>query len=181
MHTVSRFRVHRIVRFTRIVSVLGLALASPGFASSYGRTAEKAVASTVKVNLSEWKVQLTPTRIPAGPVTIEVKNAGTIAHAFEVEGRGLEKSVSLLQPGATATLTLNLRAGSYETYCPVGKGSHKMLGMINHLLVGGAKASAAKDDDDDDKGEKGEKYESGHEMAMGHAMTKGDDEGEEGE
>jgi hypothetical protein len=138
-----------------------------GFASSYGRTAEKAVASTVKVNLSEWKVQLSPARIPAGPVTIEVKNGGTIPHAFEVEGPGLEKSTPQIQPGATATLTVNLRTGSYETYCPVGKGSHKMLGMMNHLLVGDAKASAAKDED-----------ESGHEMAMDHTMTKDGDENE---
>jgi hypothetical protein len=122
------------------------------------------------------EIQLSPARIPAGPVTIEVKNAGTVPHAFEVEGRGLEKSTQQLQPGATATLTLNLRAGSYEAYCPVGKGSHKMLGMMNHLLVGDAKVTAAKDDDDDDKGEKGEKYDSGHEMVMGHAMTKNADD-----
>ena len=33
----------------------------------------------------------------------------------------------------SATLTLDLRAGTYEAYCPVGKGSHKMLGMISSL------------------------------------------------
>jgi hypothetical protein len=173
MNAVPSFRVHRIVRLTGMLSLIGLAAASPGFASSYGRTAKKAVASTVNVNLSEWKVQLSPARVPAGSVTIEVKNAGTIPHAFEVEGRGLEKRTPQLQPGATATLVLDLRAGSYEAYCPVGKGSHKMLGMRNHLLVGNAKLSAAKDDDDDkgEKDEKDEKYEAGHEMAMGHTMT----------
>jgi hypothetical protein len=179
MNAAPRFRVRRIASLTGMVSVLGLALASPGFGSSYGRASEKAAASTVKVSLSEWKVQLSPARVPAGAVTFEVKNAGTIPHAFEVEGHGLEKSVPQLQPGGTATLTLNLRTGSYEAYCPVGKGSHKMLGMMNHLLVGNAKASAATDDDD--KGEKGEKYESGHEMAMGHAMKKGGDDDEDGE
>src|SRR5258705_8008018 len=40
--------------------------------------------------------------------------------------------------GGTATLKLDLRPGSYEAYCPVGKGSHRMLGMMNHLMVGDA-------------------------------------------
>jgi hypothetical protein len=60
-----------------------------------------------------------------------------------VEGRGIEKSISQLQPGASATFKLDLRAGSYESYCPVGKGSHKMLGMMSHLTVGDAKPAAA--------------------------------------
>jgi hypothetical protein len=60
MNAVPGFRIRRIVRLTRMVSVLSLALASPGLASSYGRTSEKAVASTVKVSLSEWKSSFLP-------------------------------------------------------------------------------------------------------------------------
>jgi hypothetical protein len=115
--------------------------------------------STVKVNLSEWKVQLAPARVPAGPVVFVVNNAGTIPHSFEIEGRGIEKSIAQLQPGATATLKLDLRAGSYESYCPVGKGSHKMLGMMNHLTVGNAKPVAATSNVHEDM----ESYAAGHE------------------
>src|SRR4029079_14604479 len=107
-------------------------LATPSFAATYGRSGGKPAGSAIKVSLSEWKVQLTPARVPSGAVTFEVSNAGTIPHAFEIEGRGLDKSSPQIQPGATATLTLDLRAGSYEAYCPVGKGSHKMLGMMSH-------------------------------------------------
>src|SRR5206468_7259027 len=63
-------------------------------------------------------------------------------HAFEMEGGRLERSTPQIQPGATTTLKLDLHAGSYEAYCPVGKGSHKMLGMMNHLMVGRAKHSS---------------------------------------
>ena len=173
MNTVLQLPARSIAPFIGSLSLLGIALAMPSFASSYGHAVSQAVPSTVKVNLSEWKVQLTPTHVPAGPVVFEVTNAGTIPHAFEVEGRGLERSTPQIRPGASASLKLDLRAGSYETYCPVGKDSHKMLGMVNHLAVGNAtRASAMNVEDAEHEGhEKGEAYETGHEMAMGHEMT----------
>ncbi len=139
MNTVSKRRTHSIVSLSGSLRLLSVVLALPCFAAQDARAAEKPEPSTVKVNLTEWKVQLTPDRVPPGPVTFEVSNGGTIPHAFEIEGRGLEKSAPQIQPGATTTLKLDLRAGSYEAYCPVGKGSHKMLGMMNHLTVGEAK------------------------------------------
>src|SRR3989475_3756117 len=33
------------------------------------------------------------------------------------------------------TLTLTLKVGTYEVYCPVGEDSHKKLGMETHLKV----------------------------------------------
>jgi len=143
MNAVPQHRVRSIVRLAGPLHLLCAVLAGPSFASTYGGGGEAPKPSTVKVNLSEWKVQLTPARVPAGPVVFVVSNGGTIPHSFEVEGRGIEKSIAQLQPGATATLRLDLRAGSYESYCPVGKGSHKMLGMMNHLMVGDAKPAAA--------------------------------------
>src|SRR5689334_13286425 len=87
--------------------------------------AEKPGTIAVQVNLSEWKVSLTPGAVPPGPVVFEVANSGTVPHAFEIEGQGVEKSTPQIAPGATLTLTIDLRAGTYEAYCPVGKGSHK--------------------------------------------------------
>jgi len=138
------------------------------------------VPSTVKVELSEWKVQLTPARVPAGPVIFQVINDGGIPHAFEFEGQGLEKSTPQLQPGATATLKLDLPAGKYEAYCPVGKGSHKMLGMVNHLTVGDGKGVSATKDKDEaaeygagrEAAEKHGERENGEEYAAG-AMAMG--------
>jgi hypothetical protein len=147
--------------------MLCAALALPSAASAHGDEDEAPAAKTVKVNLSEWKVRLTPSRIAPGPVTLEVTNAGTIPHAFEVEGGRLEQSTPQIQPGATATLKLNLLAGSYEAYCPVGKGSHKMLGMINRLTVGNAKPASVKSD----AHETGEQHAAGSEMASEHGMA----------
>ena len=173
MNTVPQRPAQRFAPFIRSLSLLGAVLATPCLASSYGHTARQPLPSTVKVNLSEWKVELTPAHVPPGPVVFEVTNAGTIPHGFEVEGRGLEKSTPQMRPGATVTLKLDLRAGSYETYCPVGKDSHKMLGMLNHLMVGDAKRASTMNDQrkEHEEHEKGEAYEAGHEMVMGHEMA----------
>ncbi len=97
----------------------------------------------VVARLTEWKVELSPAAVPAGMVTFTVTNGGSIPHAFEVEGHGVEQETPLIQPGATATLTLALRPGGYEVYCPVGNDSHKKLGMVTTLHVGGVGGAAA--------------------------------------
>ena len=100
----------------------------------------------VSAKLSEWTIQLSETTVPAGPVTFTVTNGGSIPHAFEVEGQGAEHETPLIQPGASATLTLTLEPGTYEIYCPVGQDSHKKLGMETHLMVvspGSATASSS--------------------------------------
>jgi plastocyanin len=92
----------------------------------------------VNVKLSEWTVQLSEATVPAGQVTFTVTNGGSIPHALEVEGQGTEQQTPLIQAGASATLTLSLKPGTYEVYCPVGEDSHKKLGMETHLKVVGA-------------------------------------------
>ncbi len=92
----------------------------------------------VGVRLSEWKVELSQPTIDAGPVTFVVTNTGQIPHAFEVEGQGIERETEPIQPGANGTLTLALKPGTYEVYCPVGEGSHKKLGMEARLTVASA-------------------------------------------
>jgi plastocyanin len=118
-----------------IRNVAGLLLAGTLVAAT---PAPRGNSAPVSARLSEWTVKLSETTIPAGPVTFTVTNGGSIPHAFEVEGQGTERQTPLIQPGATATLTLTLTPGTYEAYCPVGNDSHKKLGMETHLTVVGA-------------------------------------------
>jgi plastocyanin len=113
---------------------------SRGGAQGRRSTDVHAAATAVAVRLSEWKVELSRRSVPAGQVTFTIANGGAIPHALEVEGRGVEREVEPMPPGGTRTLTLNLRPGSYEVYCPVGGDSHKKLGMVTTLVVTGSPA-----------------------------------------
>jgi hypothetical protein len=93
--------------------------------------------------LSEWKIDLSEASVPAGRVTFTATNSGSIPHALEVEGEGIERKTDLIQPGGSTTLTLTLKPGSYEVYCPVGETSHKKLGMETSLTVVGPKDTSA--------------------------------------
>jgi hypothetical protein len=97
----------------------------------------------VRVTLSEWTVRLSVQAVAAGPVRFAVTNDGSIPHAFEIEGKGIERETRQIQPGDSTTIALTLRAGTYEVYCPVGEGSHKKLGMVARLVVGGSGAAGA--------------------------------------
>ena len=95
---------------------------------------------TVTARLSEWKVQLSEHRVAPGVVIFTVTNVGSIPHALEVEGQGVEQETDVIQPGASATLTLTLTPGTYDVYCPVGEDSHKKLGMQTRLTVAAERA-----------------------------------------
>jgi plastocyanin len=94
-----------------------------------------APARVVKVELSEWKISLASDSVSAGPVTLRVHNVGTMAHAFEVEGNGLEKRTAPIPIDSTIALTVDLKPGKYEIYCPLAGGSHKKMGMETDLAV----------------------------------------------
>src|SRR2546422_6626701 len=79
----------------------------------------------------------------AGPVTFTTPNAGSTPPALEVEGERIERETPATGPGATATLALTLKPGTYELYCPVGNDSHKRLGMETHLTVAGSGSAGA--------------------------------------
>ena len=103
--------------------------------------------AALSARLTEWRVELSEGTIAAGTVTLTVTNAGSIPHALEVEGQGIEQETGVIQPGASATLTLTLKPGTYEVYCPVGNDSHKKLGMETQLKVAPASGANGADYD----------------------------------
>lgn len=125
---------------SRCLAGLALAAAVLAWAPSHDNVGDPA---SVNVTLSEWKVELSELKVAPGAVTFTVKNAGSIPHAFEVEGKGIERETQTIQPGSSTTLTLSLMPGTYEVYCPVGGDSHKKLGMSTHLVVVGGKSSSS--------------------------------------
>ncbi|HXW96851.1 MAG TPA: hypothetical protein VEI47_04635 [Gemmatimonadales bacterium] len=122
-----------------LLNVYLAAILAGGPAPSAGYPAHgPGMPTLVTVRLSEWKVEMSPARVPGGLVRFSVVNTGSIPHGFEVEGSGLEREIALIQPGSSDSLTVTLKPGAYEVYCPIGGDSHKRLGMEAHLRVGGA-------------------------------------------
>ena len=105
------------------------ALALPAFASSSAKVTARDSGGT---NFRFSKKTLTVTH---GRVTIRMHNAAGNAykHGIAVEGHGVDKDGKVVKPGKTSVLTLRLKKGTYEFYCPV-KG-HKAAGMEGKLVV----------------------------------------------
>src|SRR5882762_1144503 len=167
MNAVSKSRIGGVVRPTRALYLLCLSLALQCLVSPRADADGDPKPSTVQVSLTEWKVSLAPRAVPPGSVVFKVTNSGKVPHALEIEGRGVEKSTSRIALGASATLTMVLRAGTYEAYCPVGKGSHKMLGMMNHLSVGDAKRASTESPAAEEKEADGKYGEHDHGKMLG--------------
>jgi plastocyanin len=115
---------------TRLLIVVALA----AFSSA-------AAAQGVSVTLSEWKLGLSPDTVRAGSVTFRVTNSGTVSHAFYVTGAGVDKGTRDVAAREVATLTLTLKAGTYQLFCPMSEGSHKIAGMARTLVVTAAEAT----------------------------------------
>ena len=123
-----------------VLLVVALAGCGGGGSKKPAAAAPAGGGQTIQVKEAEYK--LTPSSFTVskpGTVTFDVTNAGTIDHALEVEGNGVEQKTSTISPGSSAKLTVDLsKAGSYEVYCPID--GHRSMGMEAKLVVGGASA-----------------------------------------
>jgi plastocyanin len=85
------------------------------------------------VQLMDFKIALDRSTVSAGMVTFIIKNNGPSPHNFNVKIGSEEKGVPTLDPGATATLTLDLKPGTYDYRCNIP--GHDLLGMKGTLTV----------------------------------------------
>jgi plastocyanin len=65
----------------------------------------------------------------AGKVTLKIVNQSDTPHAIEVEGNGVEKETDTVT-GGDAEVTVDLKPGKYEYYCPVGSHKQTMNGTL---------------------------------------------------
>src|SRR4029079_4920748 len=91
-------------------------------------------ASTLKVDadpsgaLKFTKSSLTA---KAGKVTITMDNPSPVEHGIGVKGSGVQQVGNNVGKGGVSTVTANLKAGTYEFYCPVD--GHEQAGMKGTL------------------------------------------------
>lgn len=128
-----------------IILVVALAACSGTGSNSATSTATSAASgagggTTVNVTETEFKIEADATSAPAGQVTFNIKNNGTIAHEFVViktddaasalpvasgesevdedQLTGIDEKEDIA-PGTSVTLTVNLEAGHYALICNV--------------------------------------------------------------
>lgn len=65
----------------------------------------------------------------AGKVTLKIVNQSSVPHAIEVEGNGVEEETNTVT-GGDAEVTVDLKAGKYEYYCPVDNHRQTMKGTL---------------------------------------------------
>ncbi|MFI7295692.1 cupredoxin domain-containing protein [Streptomyces sp. NPDC050121] len=95
----------------------------------------KPAAGRVAVKLVDFRMELSTRTLKAGTYTFVVHNDGHHDHAMEIDGSGTEQRTRTLTPGESANLTVSLKNGRFQVYCPVD--GHKDLGMKTELTVGG--------------------------------------------
>ena len=118
----------------------GSLLAVAGVAGALAVTGAGVAATSTTVRLKANKngaLKYNKTRITvdAGTITVKMKNPATSGtkHGIEIEGHGVEKRGKNVRPGKTSTVTVKLKAGRYEYYCPVD--GHHAAGMEGKLIV----------------------------------------------
>jgi len=69
----------------------------------------------------------------AGKVTVEFANPSSVPHGVEIEGNGVEKETETVTSSDAPPITVDLKPGTYEYYCPVD--GHRAAGMEGKLTV----------------------------------------------
>ena len=100
--------------------------------------------TTIAATEKEYAIALDKSSVPAGNVTFNTKNAGSLPHTIAVTAAdGASKAQGVtgkvigdsgnIDGGKSGTLTVSLQPGTYQVVCTVP--GHAQLGMIVQLTV----------------------------------------------
>ena len=98
-------------------------------------SAAAAPAKTVRLSANKSKLAFDKTRLTVrhGKVTLVMANPSSFPHAIAVEGHGVDRDGKTVNQGGTSRVTLTLKKGTYDFYCPVD--GHRAAGMKGKLVV----------------------------------------------
>jgi uncharacterized cupredoxin-like copper-binding protein len=136
-HGLSVFLIACVALFAAMIASVTFFGREKAEGASGAEQGAPAATRTIDVTEVEFAIRLPPTReLTQGKVTFVVKNAGKIPHDLVIAGgkaTGPTKT-PLIQPGATARLSVSLAQGNYTLYCSVP--GHRQAGMVAKLSVG---------------------------------------------
>jgi plastocyanin len=109
-------------------------LASIGTAKAKGTATEKNGVVSIPADPSgQLAYQFAAATAKPGKVRLESKNASSTPHDISIEGNGLDEHGKVVQGGATSTVDVTLKPGTYTFYCSVT--GHRQAGMQGKLTV----------------------------------------------
>jgi uncharacterized cupredoxin-like copper-binding protein len=130
--------LHRAGR-TCVLSLCAIALAlalTAGVGAVAGSAGASSKPSAVIAKETDFHIALSKSSFSAGKYTFEAVNKGQVTHSLEITGPGLSSpKTKNIQPGQKTDLTVNLKKGRYDVFCPVP--GHKALGMNLNIVVRG--------------------------------------------
>jgi aldose sugar dehydrogenase len=89
----------------------------------------------VNLSLSEWAIQPSRAKVPAGKIRFVSENIGATAHSIQIVGQGIDVTSDNFGSGSSRALTLVLPPGEYQLICPIP--GHERQGMITAFNVVG--------------------------------------------
>ena len=100
-----------------------------------GGGAKGSVLKTIRIQETEYSLKPADITLKKpGLYVLKVVNSGSITHALEVDGEGLEEYSKKIEPGQSTQLRLDLgKAGTYELTCPLNH--HEEKGMEGKVIV----------------------------------------------
>jgi plastocyanin len=103
-------------------------------ASAPAATTAAAQGTVVNVTEKEFSIALSQATFTPGVYTFVVKDEGAVSHNLNIKGPGVtDAATSKISAGGSTSLTVTLKAGSYELWCSIG--SHKANGMDMTITV----------------------------------------------
>ena len=65
----------------------------------------------------------------AGKVTLKLVNDSDVPHAIQIQGNGVDDQTKIVSK-SDAEVTVDLKAGTYQYFCPVGQHRQTMKGTL---------------------------------------------------
>ncbi len=119
-----------VTRRRLLVSTLLLALTGTACSAAAGSQPTE-----LRIQMAEYKLTPNQLTIDSGIYTFAGVNGGTINHALELTGNGVDVHTPDLAfaPGHSEAFTVTLKPGTYQFFCPID--GHRGLGMQATLVV----------------------------------------------
>ena len=89
--------------------------------------------NTISVVAQDFSFSLDSSQAESGTITFIVENNGSMDHDFAIRGNGVDEKTPKIEPGESATLTVELEPGTYTYVCTLS--GHELLGMRGTFTV----------------------------------------------